>query len=291
MLPIPKSCFLLISFLFSLSLSEILSARGMDASWELSSKNLAESKKKTQSDKNALPVPSLSISLGKSWHWQLQGELKNLPDVDIYDVDLFDTPIKTFQEIKKKSKDKKIICYFSAGTHEDWRKDLKDYPVKSLGKPLPDWKGERWFNPALKETRQVILNRLDLAKKKGCDAVEPDNIDAYANKTGLKISKSMQLEFNRFIASEAHKRGLSIGLKNVSDLAASLVNDFDWALVESCYLYQECDEFESFVRAGKAVFIAEYSELKSQFCDDARKKKFSLQFFKKDLGGTGTPCP
>jgi hypothetical protein len=245
----------------------------------------------TQSNQIALSAPSLNLSLGKSWHLQLQGQLKNLPDVEVYDVDLFDTQITTFQEIRKKSKAKKIICYFSAGTHEDWRKDLKDYPVKSLGKPLPEWKGERWFNPALKETRQVILSRLDLAKKKGCDGVDADNVDAYENNTGLKISKSMQINFNRFIASEAHKRGLSIGLKNAGELVGVLVNDFDWALVEECYFYQECDKYEPFVLAGKPVFIAEYSELNSKFCEDARKKKFSLQFFKKDLGGTGTPCP
>jgi hypothetical protein len=41
------------------------------------------------------------------------------------------------------------------------------------------------------------LARLDLAKNKKCDGVEPDNIDGFQNKTGFSLSYSDQLNFNK----------------------------------------------------------------------------------------------
>ena len=50
---------------------------------------------------------------------------------------------------------------------------------------------------------KIILDRLDVARAKGCDGVEPDNVDGYANKTGFDLTKDDQLRFNRFLAVEA----------------------------------------------------------------------------------------
>ncbi len=58
-----------------------------------------------------------------------------------------------------------------------------------------------------------MLRRLDLAVTKGCDGVEPDNMDGYANDSGFPLTAEDQLTFNRFIANEAHRRGLAVGLK------------------------------------------------------------------------------
>jgi hypothetical protein len=38
----------------------------------------------------------------------------------------------------------------------------------------------------------------------------------------------------------AHARGLSVGLKNDLEQVKALVADFDWALNERCFRYNEC---------------------------------------------------
>jgi hypothetical protein len=49
-----------------------------------------------------------------------------------------------------------------------------------------------------------------------------DNVDGFTNATGFPLTPVDQLTYNRFLAMEAHVRGLSIGLafnsmkKNVS---------------------------------------------------------------------------
>ena len=51
---------------------------------------------------------------------------------------------------------------------------------------------------------------------------------------------------------------MSIALKNDPEQVPRLVGDFDFAVVEECFEYDECDKFSPFVQAGKAVFSAEY---------------------------------
>lgn len=50
--------------------------------------------------------------------------------------------------------------------------------------------------------RTIMQNRLDLAVTKGCDGVEPDNVDEYTNDNGLGITAADQIDFNTFMASE-----------------------------------------------------------------------------------------
>lgn len=46
------------------------------------------------------------------------------------------------------------------------------------------------------------------------DAVEPDLVEGFSNDTGFPLTASDRLRHNRMIASIAHERGLSVGLKN-----------------------------------------------------------------------------
>lgn len=39
--------------------------------------------------------------------------------------------------------------------------------------------------------------RLDLAVQKGCDGVEPDNVDGYQNNSGFPLTAQDQLAYNR----------------------------------------------------------------------------------------------
>jgi hypothetical protein len=222
-----------------------------------------------------------------SWHLQLDGRLQT-PDRQLYDIDLYDTPQQTIGDLKAVGRI--VICYFSAGTWEDWRPDAADYPTTALGAPLADWPGERWLDTRNAEVRALLSKRLDLAVSKGCNGVDPDNVDGYSNPNGLQLSAADQLDFNRWLAREAHSRDLSIGLKNAVALIPELVDDFDFAVNESCYRYRECDGYQLFRQQGKAVLIAEYRTYNSAMCEKAAASGYRLQFFKRALKGVGTPC-
>jgi hypothetical protein len=69
--------------------------------------------------------------------------------------------------------------------------------------------------------------RMDLAKTKGCDGVDPDNVDAYENKSGFNLTGSNQIAYNTWLAQQAHARDLAVGLKNDIDQIKDLVDHFD----------------------------------------------------------------
>ncbi|MET4895956.1 endo alpha-1,4 polygalactosaminidase [Sphingomonadaceae bacterium jetA1] len=193
-----------------------------------------------------------------SWQWQLSGTLNTTYAVTAYDVDLFDTSQAAITALHGQGR--RVICYFSAGSVENWRPDAAQFASQDIGKPLDGWAGERWLRVDSAGVRQVMTARLDLARSKGCDGVEPDNVDGYGNDNGLGLTAAMQLDYSRFLADEAHRRGLAIGLKNDIPQLASLQPDFDFAVNEQCHEYDECGGYSVFLDAGKPVFVAEYAE-------------------------------
>ncbi len=210
-----------------------------------------------------------------SWQWQLNtGDVDTSFAVDVYDIDLFDAPESLIHELHTSSR--RVICYFSAGTWEEWRDDAERFPALVKGNELDDWPGERWLDiRRLDVIGPVMKARLDLAVSKGCDGVEPDNVDAYVNNSGFSISYEDQLYYNRWIAQEAHRRGLSVGLKNDIEQVGDLVGDFDWAINEQCFQYMECDVYEAFVQRDKAVFGVEYKGDPVVFCPAANAAGYS----------------
>ncbi|XP_041355261.1 uncharacterized protein LOC121372890 [Gigantopelta aegis] len=195
-------------------------------------------------------------SPGTTFQWQLQESINTHVAASVYDIDLFNAKDSDFHTLK--SHGHKIICYFSAGTHENWRHDAHSFPHSTLGNALPEWKGERWLDIRSPQVKSIMEKRLDLARSRGCDAVEPDNVDGYANNNGMGLHRADQIHYNTWLAHTAHAKGLSIGLKNALSLIPELVSLFDWALNESCLDYDECDEYQPFLHQHKAVFHVEY---------------------------------
>ncbi len=191
-----------------------------------------------------------------TWQWQLNGTPNLSYDADLYDLDLFDTDETTIRRLHKLGR--RVICYFSAGTREEWREDSLLFPPETIGKEMEGWSGERWVDIRAASVKEIMRKRLDLAKEKGCDGVEPDNVDGYLADSGFDLSFEDQLRYNKFIANEARMRGLSVGLKNDLEQISQLEPFFDFALNEECHLYEECDRLMPFVKAGKPVFNAEY---------------------------------
>ena len=214
-----------------------------------------------------------------TWHWQLNGKINTTYSTEIYDIDLFDTSPAVIKKLQKKGK--RVICYFSAGSSENWRPDFKKFTSKITGKPLDEWPGERWIDIRSNIVHSIMKTRLDLAVEKGCDGVEPDNMDAYTNNSGFKLTSQDQLDFNRLIANEAHKRNLSIGLKNDLEQITELVDYYDFAINEQCFEYSECDQLIPFIKQNKAVFNAEYQKkwvnnkkAQNKLCEASIKRKF-----------------
>ncbi|MGB2711945.1 MAG: endo alpha-1,4 polygalactosaminidase, partial [Conexibacter sp.] len=153
------------------------------------------------------------------------------------------------------------------------------------------WPGERWLDVRRLRTLAPILRaRLAMCRAKGFDAVEPDNVDGYANETGFALRARDQLAFNRWVARAAHAHGLAVALKNDLDQAPALARSFDFAILEQCFQYGECGKARPFLRAGKAVFDAEYELPRSAFCPAA--ERLGIQALRKrvDLGAWRETC-
>ncbi|CRK48137.1 hypothetical protein BN1723_001394 [Verticillium longisporum] len=102
------------------------------------------------------------------------------PDVEVYDVDLFENPASTFAALRALGK--RVVCYFSAGSYEDGRPDSGDFDTGKggdLGSELEGWPGEYWLDTNSEAVRGVMRRRIELAREKGCDGVDPDNVDGF----------------------------------------------------------------------------------------------------------------
>ena len=209
-----------------------------------------------------------------------------------YEIDLFDVPQPTIDSLH--AADGYVICYFSAGTFEDWRPDAARFPESVLGRDNVGWPGERWLDIRQREILAPIFGaRLDLAVQKHCDAVDPDNVDGFSNETGFKISTWDQISFNRWLATEAHTRGLAIGLKNAPDLVQELAGTFDFSVIESCAAEGSCSDYKPFADNGKPVFQIEYRDETKDWkavCAAARAAHFTAILTDEELDGQAEHC-
>ena len=201
---------------------------------------------------------------GLTWQWQIGDlDIDTSIEADVYDIDLYvDQAI--IDELHAKGR--KVICYISVGSWEDWRPDKDQFPAEVLGKDYDGWPGEKWLDiRAIDKLAPIMLARLDLCKAKGFDALEPDNMEIYTNDTGFPLTYEDQLKFALWLADEAHKRGLAIGQKNASDQVSQLVDVYDFAITEDYFYYNEVESMLPYIQAGKPVFAAEYTDLPGDF--------------------------
>lgn len=210
--------------------------------------------------------------IGITWQWQLSGEDIDISiAADVYDIDLFDNGADTVASLQLQGR--RVVCYLSAGSWEDWRPDAAAFPKEILGKDYEGRPGAKWLDiRQIDKLASILGARLDLCKAKGFDAVEPDNVDGYQNETGFPLTGEDQSRFNRWLAQEAHRRGLAIALKNDADQTPDLVADFDFALTEDCFEQDWCDLTLPFLQNGKPVLDAEYTDTGitlSTFCPRA----------------------
>ncbi len=229
---------------------------------------------------------------GLSWQWHLSGKLNLDLQTDVIDIDLdVDRSVVDYYH----NKGTKVICYINVGAYENWRSDANQFPDEVLGKDYKGWSGEKWLDVRrIDLLAPIMLARLDECAAKGFDGMEPDNMEVYTNETGFPLTYDDQLKYARWLADEAHKRGLAIGQKNTSDQTKDLIDVYDFAVTEDYFYYGEAEAMLPYIRAGKPVFAAEYTDMPgdfNEFCLQSKEFGFSTILKNRDLDGWLEICP
>lgn len=201
-------------------------------------------------------------------------------------MDLFDIQTDIIEGLQQNGA--KVICYFSAGSYENWRPDQSQFQPEDLGKSLKGWKGERWLNVSSPNVHKIMEARMNLAVEKHCDAIDPDNVDGYDNDNGLGLTQTDAINYLSFLSTAAHSRGLAIGLKNAGGIVDNVVDVFQFSVQEQCEQTKECEQYTPFISQNKPVFHVEYPKgdktndninisdtQKQTICDDPTAKGFS----------------
>ncbi|KNC86007.1 hypothetical protein SARC_01808 [Sphaeroforma arctica JP610] len=205
----------------------------------------------------AVPMPK-NLALWTNLAWGYKDEVQS--DHYIVSVDMFDKSESYIQDLHDDGH--WVLCYISVGTIESWRPDANDFPSNCKGLDMADWEGETWFKMTDQSCWPLMESRFKMARDKGCDGIEMDNMDCYVNKciSGKDSSdlKQPQIDYSKFLAETAHDYGMGAGQKNVPALVDSLVNTFDLAVLEECNDYNECGYYNSFRDQNKAIVGVEY---------------------------------
>ncbi len=209
----------------------------------------------------------------------------------VFDVDLFEVDVSDIDALHERGVH--VLCYINVGAWEDWRSDAFSFPASVIGNDYDGWPGEKWLDiRRIDLLGPILIARLDLCKEKGFDGVEPDNLDGFTNSTGFDLTAEHQIKFNLWIAQEAHKRGLAVGLKNDPEQVPVLIDSFDFAIFEDCFAQNWCNSGLPFIVDRKPVFVIEYTDSDidmEAFCSYTKTfglagllKKRSLDVFRED---------
>jgi len=207
--------------------------------------------------------------------------------VKVMMLDVFEASPARLQELK--SRGVHTICAINAGAWENWRPDSGAFDLRLVGSNDAGWQGERYLDIRAQDAlRPILARRLDLCMSKGFDAVAFDDTDAYAHRSGFPLTAKDQLVFDRWLAYQAHERGLAAGLRNTLELIPELVGNFDFAISESCFSTNSCDALSAFRKAGKNVYVIEYTNVRRKmdgYCAAASDLGVQLLFKTRSLNG------
>lgn len=233
------------------------------------------------------PIPKTTFD------WDLRGDIPENQTylAEVIDIDAYDNDAAFITNLHHQGK--KVIAYVSVGSIEDWRPDAGDFPAEIIGNDYPGWEGEKFLDIRNIDALTPIMRaRFDMIKDKGFDGIEPDNIDLSswtANELGFNITDDDVVTYSKWLADEAHQRGLSIGQKNAGHIANQLVDTFDWILLEDAFYYEEENDSEVYIQNNKAVFATEYDDLMTpaefqrNVCHDATSLQYTAILKHRDI--------
>ena len=119
-------------------------------------------------------------------------------------------------------------------------------------------------------------------------------MDGYDNNSGFDFTADDQLKYNTFIANEAHKRGLAVGLKNDLEQVSLLEPHSDFSVSEECFQNNECKKLIPFIESNKPVFNVEYKDsyvsnsngARDDMCQKSNELKFQTLVLPLNLDDT-----
>ena len=206
----------------------------------------------------------LPIAQNMSWQYQLSGE----PDLDIdaqlFVIDLFELDVTDIAA--QRARGKVLVAYLSAGTVESYRADAGDFPDSAIGNVHPAYPNEAWLDVRSEGVRAVMAARLDLARDKGFDGIVPTSLSSYLNDTGFDLTAEDLRAYSTWLASEAHARGLYVGMTDDFEQVELLAEHYDWAIHFGCIERGDCAELDLFVGQGKPVLDVEFEGDQAEIC-------------------------
>ncbi len=239
-----------------------------------------------------LGVASGAPAPGADWDWQLSENIRPPSGLQAFDAD---ADVVSWAQIAALNRaGVYTICYVSVGTIEDYREDKGRFPASVVGKTYGDWPDEKFLDVRQLEVLMPIMRaRFSRCKALGFDAIEPDNMDVYQNDSGFLISATQNIRYVRALAEMAHGMGLEIGQKNVPELTGQLIGSMDFIITESCFQDGWCEDVAAYVRAGKPIFDAEYTDRPINWkraCKEAARWNISMILKDRNLGVGRKSC-
>lgn len=241
---------------------------------------------------------------GTSWQWQLSGALDSSFNVQMYDIDLFETSASQVAALKAQGR--KVVCYFDTAYEPGRPESATLAPYR--GNAMQGWPGQYWLDLRAPKVLEVMRGRIALAQQKGCDGIEADDVDHVTNNPGhctgthdgytclsTNLTAAEQLTFIRALIDAAHQAGLSFALKNDLDQLSALVDQADFAINEECFAFSECGAYQQFIARNKAVFQVEYTDGSfaskgSNICPQANAANFDTLIKRLDLTAERFSC-
>jgi hypothetical protein len=229
------------------------------------------------------------VSQGMRLQYQLVGTPDTRAEADLFVLDLFET--ESAQVARLHAAGRSVIAYIAAGSYEPWRPDVEALPAAVIGEPLAGYPDEAWLDVRATSVRQLMVGRLTLAADKGFDGVFLASLDAYLANSGHALSAAAQLDYNRWLADEAAKRGLLPGLSSDWPHAAELAEHYAFAIHLGCIADQRCAELSAFRQQGKPVFDLETSGEAAQVCAEAARLNLSVTLKRAGFDAWFHACP
>ncbi len=196
---------------------------------------------------------------GGRFEYQIGGAHELLPETRIVSRDRLDPPAEGVYS----------ICYVNSfqtqpGELRWWRRHHPGLLLRRAGRLVVDrqW-GEVLFDTSTRAKR-TRLTRVQSAwiadcAVRGYRAVEFDNLDSYLRSRG-RLKMRHNLDLGRRLTSVSHRLGLAAAQKNAAELGelGRTRAGFDFAVVEECRRYRECDRFSRVW--GEGWIEVEYSD-------------------------------
>jgi hypothetical protein len=190
--------------------------------------------------------------------YQLGGGYDPLPDVRVLVRDRLD----------RADPERFTICYVNGFQTQPvdaqlWLGQHTDVVVRDGNGEVvtdPDWPDEMILDTSTPASREVIAGVvggwIDQCAADGFEAIEIDNLDTFT-RFGDELTENDAVALARAFTDRSHAAGLAIAQKNTAELLARRAETgFDFAVVEECNAFEECDLFVD--AYGDQVYVIEY---------------------------------